>query len=756
MREVGDPKNESGDSAAASERFRDYADADADWFWEIDPNFKFTIISKRFDERSGIRENDLLGMTPWAFADADPVTDPVWANLLTKLNRREAFRQFRVCIQNDETPVFWRVSGKPVINSNGRFLGYRGIATDETVDALRQTNLETLVGDYRSAFDSIDEGVAYFDARNRLVFVNTAFWNWVPVSPHRIRPGISDEVFFSVVSTAVTSIDGRFSVLTPATYRRTALWQMTDGKVIQAGYRSLPSFGYALTLCPSTSNKDDGAFLYKDAGRFRNIVSKSPQGFFIHVDGHIVFANQAAADMFGCPYAEFVGSEILDFAVPEEVPRLREFAHNRLQGKDAPEKYQFTGRRRDGVPLRIEFLVQMGDWHGEQAFHVFAQDRSSEHQALRALSDSEQRFRDLIEGSIQGYFVHSDWIIIYANSAAAGIFGYDLVEFVGLDLRQLIAPEERDSITELRARRLAGDAEAPERYEVGGVRKDGSALVFETFSRLIDWDGKPAIQATILDVTERKNVEMHLMYAKETAERADHAKTEFLGNMSHEFRTPLNAIIGFSQMIKDQMMGEVMPQYVEYAGAINSSGVHLLDVVNDLLDVASIESGTLTISEDIVDLVDACRACERMLRHRAQKSQVIVSLNVPDTPILFRGDLRRLKQILINLVGNAIKFTDPDGRVTVMACVDDSGQAKLLVSDTGIGISKEHLSNVFNPFYRVDTHYVSQREGTGLGLPLVKALADLHGASIKINSELNVGTRIELEFPADRTIDEKP
>lgn len=761
MREVDDHKNEFGESPDAYERFRDYADADADWFWEIDPNFKFTIISKRFDGRSGIRENDLLGLTPWEFADADPVTDSIWANLLTKLNRREAFRQFRVCIRNEETPIYWRVSGKPVINNDGRFLGYRGIATDETVDALRQSNLETLLGDYRSAFDSIAEGVACFDARNKLVFVNAAFWKWVPVSPHRIRPGISDEAFFTVVDAAVASIDGVSSEVTSAAYRRAAVWQMIDGKIIQAGYRSLPSFGYALTLQPSAENKGDSASiskdagLSKDAGRFRDIVTRSPQGFFIHVDGHIVFANQAAADMFGCPYAEFIGSEILDFAVPEEVPRLREYAYARLNGKVAPEKYQFTGRRRDGISLRIELLVQMGDWHGEKAFHVFAQDRSSEHQALRALSDSERRFRDLIEGSIQGYFVHSDWKIIYANSAAAGIFGYDPAEFVGLDLRQLIAPEERDAITELRDRRLAGDVDAPERYDVGGVRKDGSALVFETFSRLIDWDGKPAIQATILDVTERKNVEMHLMYAKETAERADRAKTEFLGNMSHEFRTPLNAIIGFSQMIKDQMMGEALPQYVDYAGAINSSGIHLLDVVNDLLDVASIESGTLTISEDIVDLVDACKSCERMLRHRAQKSQIIVSLHVPDAPIPFRGDLRRLKQILINLVGNAIKFTDPDGRVTVMASVDEEGCTRLRVSDTGIGISKEHLSNVFNPFYRVDTHYVSQREGTGLGLPLVKALADLHGATIKINSELNVGTQIELVFPPDRTIIEK-
>lgn len=752
MREVDRDAKEFGEEADAFERFRDYANVDADWFWEIDPNFKFTIISKRFDGRSEIRENDLLGLTPWEFADADPITDPVWANLREKLSRREAFRQLRICIRYEEVPVYWRISGKPVIGDDNSFLGYRGIASDETVNMLRETNLETMLGDYRSAFDNLREGVACFDARSRLLFVNTAFWDWVSISPHRVRPGMSDENFFSVVKTAIQFIDDVPSELSETSFRQSSIWQMVDGKIIQVEYRSLPSYGYVLTLYSRSENIEATGYETKEAESYRNIVAESPQGFLIHVNGHIVFANQAAADMFGCPYAEFIGSEVLDFAVPEEVPRLREFAHARLHGKPAPDKYQFTGRRRDGIPLRVEFLVRMGEWKDEKAFHVFTQDRTAEHQALHALSESERRFRDLVEGSIQGYFVHSDWKIVYANSAAAGIFGYDPTEFVGLDLLQLITPEEHDVISELRERRLAGEADVPERYEVGGIRKDGTPLVFETFSRLIDWDGKPAIQATILDVTERKNVEAHLMYAKETAERADRAKTEFLGNMSHEFRTPLNAIIGFSQMIKDQMIGETLPQYVEYAGAINSSGVHLLDVVNDLLDVASIESGTLTISEEVVDLVDACRACERMLRHRAHKSQIVVSLDVPDKPIPFRGDLRRLKQILINLVGNAIKFTDPNGRVTVSAIIDEEGAARLSVADTGIGISEEHLTHVFNPFFRVDTHYVSQREGTGLGLPLVKALADLHGATIQVNSKVDVGTRIELIFPFDRTI----
>lgn len=756
MRDIEKPESFKGPVSDDSERLRDYADADSDWFWELDPNFRFTIISKRYEGRSEIRENDLLGQTPWEFADADPATDPVWANFYSKLNRREPFRQFRVCIQNDDSPVFWRISGKPVVAGDGRFVGYRGIATDETVGAVEQTQRETLISDYRGALDNISDGIACFDARNRLIFVNSSFWNLVPASPYRVRPGLTEEAFYSQIDAGIDLINGEEIERPHANiYKRNAVWQTSDGKSLIVDVKPLPSFGYTLTVRRNDRDSDPDTLEDAKGENFEGIVSSSPQGFYVHIDGSIVFANQAAADLFGCSHAEFVGSDILDFAVPEEVPRLSEFASARMEGRAVPEKYTFTARRGDGFPLRAELVVRIGEWQGKTAYHVFVQNRTAEDQALRALSESERRFRNLVEGSIQGYYVHRDWEIVYANSAAAAIFGYELNEFIGLDLLQLITPDEHQKITDLRERRLAGELDVPERYEVGGIRKDGSPLIFETFSRLIDWDGAPALQSTILDITERKNVEAHLLYAKETAERADRAKTEFLGNMSHEFRTPLNAIIGFSQIIRDHMMGPIIPQYEEYADAINSSGNHLLEVVNDLLDVASIESGALSIVEEVVDFEDICKSCERMMRHRAEKSGLTLTLNAPISPVSLRGDKRRLKQILINLIGNAIKFTDAKGHVTVDIW-DENDCVCLSVSDTGIGIEPHHLSHVLDPFYRVDTHDVSQREGTGLGLPLVKALTDLHQATLEVTSEIDVGTKVEIRFPPERTVRVQP
>ena len=156
---------------------------------------------------------------------------------------------------------------------------------------------------------------------------------------------------------------------------------------------------------------------------------------------------------------------------------------------------------------------------------------------------------------------------------------------------ELVLPEERNLATDIQRRYLAGDVDVPDRYELNCIRQDGEPVSIETNGRIVDWDGEPAFQATMIDISRRKKIESYLVRAKEDAERADRSKTEFLDNISHELRTPLNAIIGFSQFIKDQIIGSADPHYIDYANAIHSSGMYLLELVNDLLDVSSIESG---------------------------------------------------------------------------------------------------------------------------------------------------------------------
>jgi signal transduction histidine kinase len=238
-----------------------------------------------------------------------------------------------------------------------------------------------------------------------------------------------------------------------------------------------------------------------------------------------------------------------------------------------------------------------------------------------------------------------------------------------------------------------------------------------------------------------------LREAKKAAEAANQSKTAFLAMMSHELRTPLNAIIGFSQMMRTETFGPLQGRYAEYAGDIEQSGQHLLAIINDILDIAKAESVGLPLMEENVAIDAIAGAAVQMMKLRAEKAHLALELRIaPDLPAL-RADARRLKQMLINLLAYAIKFTPPGGTITVTAEFNERRGITIGVSDTGIGIAQEHLASVLEPFYQVDNSLARRHEGTGLGLSIVAAMMARHNGSLRIDSELGKGTVAKLEFP---------
>ncbi|WP_282606643.1 HAMP domain-containing sensor histidine kinase [Pelagibius sp. Alg239-R121] len=237
------------------------------------------------------------------------------------------------------------------------------------------------------------------------------------------------------------------------------------------------------------------------------------------------------------------------------------------------------------------------------------------------------------------------------------------------------------------------------------------------------------------------------------AQEANRFKSEFLANMSHELRTPLNAIIGFSEFIAEDLSDGNLATYQEYAEDIRTSGLHLLDLVNDILDLAKVEAGKAVLDEHSVDMTDLIESCGRLVIARYDRAAPELVISVPpELPMLF-GDERNLKQILINLLSNAIKFTAPSGCVTVTASIDAAGQFQLIVQDTGIGIRPSDIERVLHPFEQAETGFTRKRHGTGLGLPLVRFLVELHGGTFQLKSQVGQGTVATILLPSERTLD---
>ena len=267
--------------------------------------------------------------------------------------------------------------------------------------------------------------------------------------------------------------------------------------------------------------------------------------------------------------------------------------------------------------------------------------------------------------------------------------------------------------------------------------------------------------ASVLDVTEmhahkarleENNAE--LVAAKEEAEMANRVKSEFLAAMSHELRTPLNAIIGFSEIIASETLGPAgSGKYRDYAVDIHDSGQHLLALINDLLDLSKVESGLDEILEDDIDIADLARSVFILVEKRAAAGGIALRLDLADGLPVLRADERKLKQILVNLLSNAVKFTEAGGAVTLrIACPDGSGHV-FRVIDTGIGIAPEDIDKAFSQFGQVDSDLNRKYQGTGLGLPLTKALVELHGGTLDLESEIGVGTTVTVELPAERVVD---
>ncbi|MHA1598611.1 MAG: sensor histidine kinase [Alphaproteobacteria bacterium] len=367
---------------------------------------------------------------------------------------------------------------------------------------------------------------------------------------------------------------------------------------------------------------------------------------------------------------------------------------------------------------------------------------------------AERRTRKLFQAVEQSsatvVITDIDGNIEYVNRKFSETTGYSAEEVAGRNPRLLksghTSPEEYKA--------LWGTITAGKEWrgEFHNRRKDGT-LYWESasISPIKARDGRTINFLAIKeDITKRKEAESQMLQAKEEAEYANHAKAQFLANMSHELRTPLNGIIGFSEMMMMQMLGPMPEAYNDYATDIHNAGEHLLELITDILDTAKLDMGEVNLVETDIDLHELMRDCLKIFQIKARDADVSISTDIPKGLASLRADKTRIKQVMINLLSNSVKFTSRGGRVIVSACEDGDGAMTVRVKDTGRGIAAADIPKVLEPFKQVEDVMSRSHEGSGLGLPLSKRLIELHGGSFLIDSEPGKGTTVTVRFPSER------
>ena len=374
--------------------------------------------------------------------------------------------------------------------------------------------------------------------------------------------------------------------------------------------------------------------------------------------------------------------------------------------------------------------------------------------ALARLADEKRQLAAAVNSTEAGVVISDPKQpgnpIVFVNPAFTRMTGYEPHEVIGRGYDLLQGPNtDREAIQRVEAamNRCIGI-----QADLYSYRKAGTTFWDRVVINPVSGpDGMPDYFVGVhQDVTRQKRFEHELQSTKEAAVVANRGKSEFLAAMSHELRTPLNAIIGFSDILRAEMFGPVgNSRYRHYAEDIHDSGIHLLDLINDILDLSKAEAGKIELNEEAVDVEKTVRDSLTMVRQSADHAGVRLMAEIADALPLLRADERRLKQILLNLISNGVKFTPSGGSVRVKVEVNDEGLG-ICVADDGIGIAREDMERVLEPFGQADAALARTHEGTGLGLPLSKRLAELHEAVFTLESKIGKGTRVRLRFPVER------
>ncbi len=743
------------------QRFRLLADLASDFFWQMDADLRFSNFFGRDPE---IAPEIAVGRTRWEMATETDLQDRVkWADHRALLEAHQGFQNFEFEVRS-KPPMWVRVSGAPIFDDDGKFAGYIGTATNVTTQKHTELRMRQSEDRYRNLVEGSVQGIMVH-ADDRVLFVNQA---------------VADILGYSMVELYdLSSLSELFTAEFQARHREYATLRLQGDETIPNEYETewlrkdgvvIPIRQYSqrvvwdeqpavqATVVDITQQKQAAAAIYESDQRIRLIADGLPINIvYVDQEQRYRFVNNAYLAWYGQDASQILGRCVEDVMGTEAYDLVRARMAAALEGRQQSFELEipfvFAGRKL----VQIIYLPHQDEQGVVQGIYGLVIDITERRQAEQAARDSEARFSRMLAIAPEAIIAtDGDLRVTVFNRGAENVFGYASEEVLGRPI-DLLIPARFHKHHAVHVNTFVNSAEdsrmMSNRSDIFGRRKDGGEFPAEaSISRL--HIGEEVVLTVILhDVTERREAEAELVAAKEHAEYADRAKSEFLANMSHELRTPLNAIIGFSEMMTHRTFGPLGDRhYDEYSDGILASGDHLLSLINDILDISKIEAGQTEIFDEnlVVDVV--VRDCQRLIEPRANNAGVRIR-NLVDTSLPnLRADGRQVKQMLLNLLSNAVKFTGPSGEIIIAAAVAPDGCLRISVTDSGIGIATEDIPKALSTFGQVDSALDRKFEGTGLGLPLVRSLVELHGGGFELESEVGIGTTATICFPKERVV----